>query len=315
MRKILVTGGSGFVGSHLLELLGADPNLELHATAFGQLDQDLSEILTNVTFHRLDLTDFPSTAKLIEAVTPDQIYHLASFAATGKSFAQAQAVLSNNSTLQLNLLEAIRQYAPHARTLIVSSAEVYGEVAAADLPIQETQPLRPANPYAVSKLTQEMLAYAYQKSYGLTLIRVRPFNHIGERQTDAFVIASFAKQIARVEAGLLDQVSVGNLNAIRDFTDVKDVVKAYQLLMQKADVSEVYNLGSGQGVKIKDMLDALLKLSSAQIKVITDPAKTRPQDSTAMVADCAKLNQLGWQTQISLEQTLKRVLDYWRGQV
>lgn len=315
MRKVLVTGGSGFVGSHLLELLSADIDLELHATTYGQLDQGLSEILKNVTFHQLDLTNFSSTVSLIKNIVPDQIYHLASFAATGKSFTQAQAVLNNNSTLQLNLLEAIRQYAPRAKTLIVSSAEVYGEVATEDLPIKETQPLYPANPYAVSKLTQEMLAYAYHKSYGLTLIRVRPFNHIGERQTEAFVIASFAKQIAQVEAGLLDQINVGNLSSIRDFTDVKDVVKAYQLLMRKADVNAVYNIGSGRGVKIKDALDMLLKMSSAQIKVMSDSAKARPQDSTAMIADATKLNQLGWQAQISLEQTLKRVLDYWRGQV
>lgn len=312
---VLVTGGTGFVGSHLLELLEQDPNLELHATAFGTVDKALLKLLPKTTLHQLDLTQFESTALLIQKLKPDQIYHLASFAATQKSFAQAEKILSNNTILQLNLLEVIRLHAPKAKVLCVCSADEYGISLPDELPMKEDHPFRPIEPYAVSKICQDMLAYVYASSYHLNIVRVRPFNHIGERQTEAFAVSSFAKQIAQIEVGQAQEIKVGNLDGVRDFTDVKDMVRAYKILMEKGQVGEVYNVGSGQGVSMREVLNQLILLANRTIKVEIDPDKMRPSDIKSMVADASKIRALGWQSTIMFKQTLTRVLDYWRGQI
>lgn len=314
-QVVLVTGGSGFVGSHLLELIQNDPDLQIHATAYSEVDTELQHLLPRVKFHQLDLSQFAPTVELIKAIAPTQIYHLASFAAVGSSFAQAQKIMLNNTSLQLNLLEAVRVSSPATKILFISSAEVYGLSQADEIPISETHPYRPLNPYAVSKLSQDMLAYAYGQSYQIPIVRVRPFNHIGERQTEGFVVAEFAKQIAEIEIGKRTELRVGNLDAVRDFSDVKDVVQAYQLLMTKGNPGEVYNLGSGSGVPIKEILETLIKLAKAKIPVSVDQQRVRPSDLPVMIADATKLRALGWEPHIPLETTLSRVLDYWRKMV
>jgi len=314
-QTVLITGGSGFAGSHLLELLSQDKELAIHITTFGQLPEYLVGLLPSENVHQVDLTQTQATAQLIASLKPTQIYHLASFTATGSSFAQAEKILANNTLLQLNLLEAVRLHAPTARVLSICSADEYGLSLPEELPINEAHPFRPVNPYAVSKISQDMLAYVYATSYRLDIVRARPFNHIGERQTEAFAIATFAKQIAQIEAGQADKLKVGNLEAIRDFTDVKDMVKAYKLLMQRGQTGEVYNIGSGQGLSMKIILDNLISFSKQKIEIINDPEKMRPSDVKIMFADISKIMALGWRPEITLDETLKRVLDYWREQI
>jgi GDP-4-dehydro-6-deoxy-D-mannose reductase len=230
----------------------------------------------------------------------------------GSSFAQGQQVLANNLELQLNVLEAIKEHCPQARTLIVGSAMEYDTLNQTSPHINENHPLGPVSPYAVSKVMQDMIGYSYGFSYKLDIVRARPFNHTGERQTADFAIPAFAKQIVAIERGELDQLSVGNLDAIRDFTDVKDVVQAYIQLMNSGTIGDVYNIGSGQGHSMQDILVQLCHLSTAQIRVVQDPAKIRPLDVPQVVADITKIKQLGWQPQVTLQQTLQRVIEYWR---
>lgn len=310
---ILVTGGTGFAGSHLLEALLTAGRTNLHTTHFGNTVQ-LPFDTSSVQFHQVDLTNKQATEALIQKVQPDQIYHLASFAAVGKSFQQADGLLKNNIGLQLNMLEAVRQFKPDARVLSIGSAEEYGLVNSSDpnFTIDESFPFNPINPYAVSKLTQEHLAVAYLNSYQLQIVRVRPFNHIGERQSLEFVIPAFVSQLVQIEKGQATTMKVGNLEVTRDFTDVKDMARAYMLLMEKGQVGEVYNVGSGMGWKIADVLNELIKLSSAKVTLEQDPSRMRPSDIPRFVANADKVRSLGWEPQIALTDTLQRVVTEWR---
>lgn len=311
-KKILITGGTGFAGSHLVECLLEQGEQEIHVTSMGSHHGFVHQLLHPSKIHALDLTDQQATAELLERVKPDQIYHLASIARSGSSFIEAREILTNNSLLQINLLESVRDVVPSARVLCVSSADCYD---ASETALAESDPVKPSNPYAVSKYTQELLADAYSKAFGLKIIKVRPFNHIGERQTPAFAIPAFAQQIAMIEAGQQDTLSVGNLTAVRDMSDVKDVVVAYRLIMEKGALGEVYNIGSGRGQVMQELLDQLISLSSVPVQVVTDPNRMRPSDTPHIVANISKLTQLGWQPSHLLNETLERVLNYWRTQV
>ncbi|MBD3279180.1 MAG: NAD-dependent epimerase/dehydratase family protein [Candidatus Pacebacteria bacterium] len=307
--KILITGGTGFAGSHLVEALLAQGKQKIHVTAYQDQSNIVHQLIPHEAIHQLDLTKTKPTTKLIAQIQPDQIYHLAALAAVGKSFAQTRSVLNNNLQLQLNLLEAVKTHAPQARVLIVGSAMEY---APQNQPLKETDPLGPASPYAVSKITQDMLGYAYQQSCKLNIVRCRPFNHLGERQASGFVVPDFAQQIINIEQGQQQQLKVGNLAAVRDFTDVKDVVKAYILLMKQGQTGEVYNIGSGQGYSIQQLLDWLIELSSIKIKVEVDQQKLRPVDIPKVIADNSKIAALGWQPTIKIKDTLARVLNHMR---
>ena len=309
--KILVTGATGFAGSHLLETLSSLGEHEVFGTRFrsgGSSEPHMNQH----SMISLDLTDKGATMDVVRQVKPDQIYHLASFAFVGKSFERGEEVLSNNIQVQVNMLEAMRLHVPNARMLSIGSAEEYGYSESGELPISETHPFRPINPYAVSKLTQEMLALAYAKSYELDIVRVRPFNHIGERQSSDFAIPAFAKQIVAIERGLQEKISVGKLDAIRDFTDVKDMVRGYALVMDKGVSGDVYNIGSGVGVKMQSVLDQLVELSGNSVEIAYDIERVRPFDIPEIVADNKKICALGWNPTIPLSDSLRRVLEYWR---
>ena len=312
-EPILITGGTGFAGSHLVEALLAAGYSNIHVTSYGSSAP--KEWGYTVTVHKVDLTNKDQTFELFHQVLPTQIYHLASFAITGNSFDKAAYILQNNSLLQVTILEACKVVTPEAKILIIGSAEEYGSV---QLPepdrIDESYPLRPVNPYAVSKVTQDLLAQAYQLSFKLKIIRVRPFNHIGERQTPHFAIPSFAQQIVAIERGQQNHLSVGNLEVVRDFSDVKDIVQAYILLLEKGQVGEVYNVGSGQGYSIKSLLDQLSSFATVPITVTVDSAKYRPLDVPRIVANNDKIRKLGWEPTIPISETLKRILEYWRHQ-
>ncbi len=311
-QKILITGGSGFVGSHLVEYLRQCGEGQIHITTYGSSDDLVQKLLPTEAIHQIDLTDSEATSDLITDLQPDQIYHLASFATTGLSFEQVGRTLQNNTQLQLSLLEAVRMQSPDSRLLIVGSAEEYGLSHDGELPIKEDHPLRPVNPYAVSKITQDLLAYAYTHSYNLNIVRVRPFNHTGERQTTQFVVPAFMEQIVAIEAGRQPTLKVGNLDSIRDFSDVKDIVKAYTLLMTTGKTGEVYNVGSGVGTSLQQVVKQLQALAKVPIQVELDPTRQRPSDVPATVADISKIEGLGWQPTIALSETLERVLSWWR---
>ena len=311
-QPILITGGTGFVGSHLLEYLQTLGYRQIHLTSYNPPDQWFLDRLPASNIHQLDLTDQAKTKQLLNKLHPVEIYHLASIAVVGGSFDSLSKILDNNIKLQLSLLTAVKELQLSSRVLIVGSADEYGVSYPDELPMNELHPFRPVNPYAVSKITQDMLAYVYFKAYGLDIVRARPFAHIGERQSDAFSVASFAKQIVLVEKGKQKSLKVGNLEAYRDFTDVKDVVKAYHLLMTQGESGEVYNIGSGQKIKMSQLLNELIALAQVPIKVEVDQARLRPADIDVMLADIQKIKNLGWQPEISLKETLKRVLNYWR---
>jgi GDP-4-dehydro-6-deoxy-D-mannose reductase len=313
---ILITGGTGFAGSHLVEALLQQGFSNIHVTAYSLHENYVTKLLPAEHIHQVNLTNADDTAQLIKQLNPQQIYHLAAIAEAGQSFSAAEQTIVNNTVLQLNLLEATRLHAPQARVLIVGSAQEYdflklppGEPS---IRVSEDHPLGPGNPYAVSKVTQDLLGLSYHYAYKLDVVRARPFNHIGERQMPTFAVPAFAQQIALAEKGQSAEITVGNLEGIRDFTDVKDMVAAYILLMEKGQTGEVYNIGSGHGVKMKAVLDELVSFSSFPITVTVDQDKLRPLDVPAVIADNARIKQLGWQPTIPLNDSLLRVLTYWR---
>jgi len=311
--KILITGGTGFAGSHLVEALVEQGYENIHVTTYKGENKFISDLIGEDNIHELDLTSKQATADLINALQPDQIYHLAALAFVGKSFDEADKVLSNNINLQQNVLLAVRDHCKNARLLVIGSAEEYGvSVSDDEMPVSESHPFRPINPYAVSKVTQDMLSYSYHISYKLDIVTVRPFNHIGERQTTDFAVPAFTRQIVSIENGEQDQLNVGDLSTIRDFTDVKDMVNAYIIVMNKGKSGEAYNIGSGVGIKMSDIVDMLAKLSQKEIKVVKDESRLRPHDIPKMIADNSKIKELGWQPKISINQTLDRIINWYR---
>lgn len=319
--SVLITGGTGFVGSHLVEELLNRGFSNITVTNYGSNSGHVGTLLTEEQIIRVNLTDRAETFSLIEKLKPDYIFHLASIAVVGDSFDKAAQIFQNNISLQLNLLDAVKQHSPESRVLVVGSGAEYGmitqdsrfQISDDSKKITEQFPLNPINPYAVSKVTQDLLGLSYYLSYGLDIVRARPFNHIGERQTTDFAIPAFASQIVKVERGEQDKITIGNLDAVRDFTDVKDVVKAYITLMEKGVAGEVYNIGSGRGYSMQQILDMMMRLAKVEITVETDPAKIRPIDVPVTVADYSKLNALGWEPEIKIEETLGRVIEEWRG--
>ncbi|MDO5561266.1 MAG: GDP-mannose 4,6-dehydratase [bacterium] len=307
MQKILITGGTGFAGTHLLKALQKrDTEDEIHLTSLHEHQ------LPGVQVHALNLIDAAAVEKLIQDIQPDQIYHLASLAGVADSFKDPQTVINNNFQLTLNVLEAVRKFAPQAKILLISSAEIY-KPNLEGRPIAEDGLLEPSNPYAASKAAQDLLASAYGQSFNLNIVRARPFNHIGPGQNKGFVVADFASQIAAIEKDdQIHEIKVGNLKAARDFTDVDDMMRAYILLMEKGARGEVYNIGRGQAIKIQAILDQLLALAHKKIDVIIDQERLRPIDIPTIVADNRKIAALGWQAEVPLEETLAHILEDWR---
>ncbi len=312
-KKVLITGASGFVGHHLIEQLLLE-DYEIVAAVYGGEIDDRNGRVTSIA---LNLTEKESINQVVETTKPDWIFHLAALSSPAASFSDDNKTVVNNIVAQANLLSAAVTYTPTARVLVVGSAEEYGKVSVENLPISESCPLRPMSPYAVSKVAQDFMGLQYFLSYGLPVIRVRPFNHVGEYQTDQFVLPRFAKQLALIEASKQDPIlTVGNLEATRDFSDVKDMVRAYELAMIHGEPGEVYNLGSGNEVPVSRLLDILLSLSTADIKVKQDPARMQGSDVPRLCCDASRFTQLtGWKPEIPLESTVARVLDYWRAHV
>lgn len=277
--------------------------------------QNLSRVKDDIRLFKVDLKNAENVQKIIHEIKPDKVFHLAALPAIGDSFRNPSETIVNNATIQINLLESIRlEDLFETRVLVVSSADTYGIVAPENLPIDEDTPFVPNNPYAVSKITQDFLGLQYFLSYGLKIIRVRPFNHIGPRQSPNFVVPDFAKKIAEIEKNkTAPALSTGNLTAKRDFTDVRDIVQAYSAILMSGKIGDVYNIGSGVSYKISEILDKLLSLSKVKIKVQTDSSLTRPSDSAELLCDNRKIRKMiDWEPTTPIETTLKDTLDYWR---
>jgi GDP-4-dehydro-6-deoxy-D-mannose reductase len=317
--RILITGITGFVGSHFAELALAD-GLEVHGSyRWRSKTENIDHIRDRLHLTECDLRDLSSVQNLLGESDPDFVVHLAAQSFVAASWHAPAETLTTNTLSQVNLLEAIRaRKGTPPRFLVIGSSEEYGLVYDDELPIKETNPLRPLSPYAVSKVTQDLMGYQYYKSYGLPIIRTRAFNHEGPRRGDVFVTSNFARQIAEIEAGRREPtIFVGNLKARRDYTDVRDMVRGYWLLLQRGQPGEVYNLCSGRAWAIQEVLDFLLSRSAVRpIAVTEDAARLRPSDVPVLVGDASKIRaDVGWRPEIPFEQTLTDLLAYWRQRV
>ncbi|MFD0869752.1 GDP-mannose 4,6-dehydratase [Chlamydia abortus] len=314
--KALITGISGFVGSHLAEyLLGKQ--VEVTGTIRNRSRMDHIRHLKDIQLVECELRDPFSVESLLAKVKPDLIFHLAAQSFVPTSWNSPVDTIHNNVAGQVNIFEAVRKHDLDCKIQIACSSEEYGHVEPDEVPIKETNPLRPLSPYAVSKVAQEYLGYQYHKSYGLKVIPTRTFNHTGPRRGENFVTSNFAKQIAEIEKGIKPPVlMVGNLEAKRDFTDVRDVVRAYWLALEKGTPGETYNIASGKCCTIREMLNLLLSFSNKEITVQQDPERLRPSDVEILLGDYSKFHQAtGWKPEIPFEQTMEDLLNYWRERV
>lgn len=314
--RILVTGIAGFAGSHLAEYLLTHEAVELHGVVHRH-EHRIQHLRDRLTLHRGDLRNSLWVSELVQTVQPEYVAHLAAWSDVGGSWKQPWTTYELNIQCQLNLLESLRRWAPECRTLVVTSNEVYGLIRPEDLPIDEETPFRPNSPYGVSKVAQDMMALQYWNSHGLPTVRARSFNHLGANQSDDFVASAFAHQIAEIEAGLRPPVvRVGNLESERDFTDVRDIARAYWLLLQRGESGQAYNVGSGESHRIRWVLDTLVEMAKQPVEIQLDPERLRPSDVPISVCDNSRLARAtGWQPVRSLRDTLHELLEYWRNQV
>lgn len=319
--KVLITGITGMVGSHLADhILAEHPDVEIHGLIRWRSPLDnIRGILDRVTLHQGDLRDLSSLITIMRDAKPDRIFHLAAQSYVDQSFRAPVDTLQTNVTGTTNLLEAVRFVGINPRIHVCSSSEVYGQVREDEVPIKETTPLRPASPYAVSKVAEDLIAQQYHLSYGMDIVRTRMFTHTGPRRGDVFAESSFAKQIAEIEAGKrAGPVMVGNLDSVRTICDVRDAVKAYWLLLEKCPAGEVYNIGGAVTQTIGELLKCLCWLSSLgmRFEFRHDPSRDRPSDVTLQIPDTSKFRAAtGWTSETPVEQTLRDLLDYHRERV
>jgi GDP-4-dehydro-6-deoxy-D-mannose reductase len=311
--RALITGINGFVGGHLAEHLLASGRWDVTGLT-RQETLRFSALQRQISLVRADLMDHEQTQRAVAEAQPDVIFHLAGQPFVPESFRDPAQTLAQNTLPALHLIQAVLHERPTTRLVIIGTNEEYGQTTADQLPINETTPLRPTNPYGVSKAAQCLLTCQYHYSHRLDCVYLRPFTHIGPRQNERFVTASFARQLARIEAGLQPAtVEVGNLAAQRDLTDVRDIVAGYELAARFADSGEVYNIGSGRPVSIQDVLDQLIAGCRAAVEVRINPTLFRPIDVPLVACDATRLRRrTGWQPQYPLERTLNDILDYWR---
>lgn len=330
--RALITGVGGFAGGYLAEYLAQHTDWELFGVvrapagaAPGEADPPAAPRLrppvdpawaagVRLQVVAADLIDYEQVRRMLAEARPDLIFHLAAQAIVQRALTDPQATLVNNMVSELNLLRGVRELGLEARLMLVGSSEEYGHVQPDDLPVDEDTPFRPENPYAVSKIATDMLGLQYYIAYQMPIVRVRPFNHIGPRQSEHFVTAAFARQVARIEAGLQPPViRVGNLNSERDFTDVRDMVRAYHLALTQGVPGAVYNIGCGQSVSIRLILDMLIGLSNVAVRIEPDPLRMRPSDVPVIVCDPRRFQQqTGWRPEIALGRSLTDILNYWR---
>jgi GDP-4-dehydro-6-deoxy-D-mannose reductase len=305
----LITGAGGFVGQHLAVELDRETDWDIVA-----LQRRAGAAPTRARVLACDLLDRELVQRVLERHRPDVIFHLAAQSYVPQAIAAPGQTLTNNVLAQLNVLEACRALGLDPFVLVACSAEEYGAARPDELPLTEAQPFRPANPYAVSKIAQDMLGLQYWLAYGLRVVRMRPFNHFGPGQSDRFVLASFARQIAEAELGRAEPVVLtGDVSVERDFLDVRDVVRAYRMAVASTQPGEAYNVASGTARRLRDLLDMLLADARVSMDVRRDPARLRPSDTPRLVGDAHKLRAAtGWEPHIPIEVSLSDTLNYWR---
>jgi len=317
--NVLITGITGFAGSHL-----ADYILENHpdAQVYGMVRwrsrmENIVHIEDRIHLIEGDLKDMASLKRCLAKAQPDRIFHLAAQSFVPTSWNCPAETFAINAVGQINLFEAVLSLGISPKIQIAGSSEEYGLVNSNEVPMKETNPLRPLSPYAVSKVAQDLLGWQYFKSYGMKIVRTRGFNHTGPRRGDVFICSNFAKQIVEIEKKKRKPIMhVGNLEAKRDFTDVRDMVFAYWLSLEKGELGEVYNLGRGKTYSIQEILDMLLAISGAVVKIEVDQDRLRPSDVPVLLSDSSKFKKLtGWEPQIPFNQSLQDLLEYWRERV
>ena len=310
MKKALIIGAAGFVGSYLID------HIQKHCIWSIVVTKMPQERLTlqGADVCDLDIMNPAAITELLEEKRPDYIFHLAAQSSVAVSWKNPGLTVDVNIKGSLNVLDAVRKLDYKPRVLLIGSGEEYGHLRQDEVPVGEENVLRPGNIYAATKACQNMLGAIYARAYGMDVLMVRAFNHVGPNQSPVFVVADFCRQAAEIELGMREPViRVGNLSARRDFSDVRDVVRAYAALMEKGKAGETYNVGAGKAVEIRRILDMILSLAKKEIRVETDPARMRPVDVPVIEADIRKLQACtGWRTEIPLEKTIEETLNYWR---
>jgi len=314
--RVLITGITGFAGSHLAEyILSNHSGVEVFGIVRWRSRMDnILHIQDKIKLMEADLKDMVSLRGVLADVKPDRIFHLAAQSFVPTSWKCPAETFAINAIGEVNLFEAVLSLNQTPKIQIAGSSEEYGQVFSNEIPMKETNPFRPLSPYAVSKVAQDLLAFQYYKSYSLRTVRTRGFNHTGPRRGDVFVTSSFARQIAEIEQKKRPPViHVGNLEAKRDFTDVRDMVRAYWLSLEKGVEGEVYNIGSGQAYSMQEVLDLLMSLSRSKMEIKVDPARLRPSDVPVLLSDSSKFRTLtGWRPMIPFKQTILDLLNFWR---
>lgn len=306
--KALIIGGGGFVGGYLINEL-KNNGYEVYATCL-----ESEKIGSDCVSFVLDILKKDDISTILDKVKPDVIFHLAAQSSVALSWKKPQLTAEINVIGAINLFEAVRGYEGNPRIIVVGSGEEYGYISENSCPLKETEPLHPGNIYAATKACQEMTAEIYARAYKLDMVMVRAFNHSGPKQDSIFVISDFCRQIAEIENGIKSPVmSVGNLTAMRDFTDVRDIVRGYRLLAEKGVSGQIYNIGRGKAVTIQYILDTALSLSTAEITVERDEKRMRAADIPIIEPDITKIQtDTGWKAEITVEQTIEDTLNYWR---
>ena len=312
MSKALIIGSAGFVGNYLIDCLVDEFGMSVYGTKLAEQEYTNKK----ATIINLNILKKDEINSLLDALHPDYIFHLAAQSSVSVSWKDPQITVDINIKGAINLFEALKDLNYKPRVLVIGSGEEYGYIKNSKIPISEDTTLYPGNIYAATKACQNKIGSIYAKAYGLNIILVRAFNHIGPGQAPLFVVSDFCKQVAEIEKGLKEPIIyVGNLKAERDFTDVRDVVRAYALLIQKGIPGETYNVGSGKALTIKSILDKIINNSKKKIEIKVSPEKYRPIDVPRIEADVSKLKAItGWEPKYSIDITIKNVLDYWRGQ-
>ncbi|UEG50563.1 GDP-mannose 4,6-dehydratase [Ferruginibacter lapsinanis] len=316
MSKILITGFSGFVSQHLLKYL-SETNKEYEIIGISRT-QAAPVNFTNlhIKSYQADLKDAQITKQIINETKPDYLIHLASDSSVAYSWQNPVDSFQNNTNIFLNLVESVRQTGFKCRILSVGSSEEYGIVNMDDVPLSEEAPLNPISPYAVARVSQEMLSKVYASGYGLDIIRTRSFNHIGPGQKDNFVVSSFAKQIVENKKGNKKGFEVGNIDIIRDFLDVRDVVKAYMDILEKGERGDVYNICSGVGYSLKQILEKMMKIEKVDFGYQVNPRLVRPSDNPIIIGNNKKIQDVcNWKPLINIDESLMDIINYWKEKI
>jgi len=315
--RAFITGIAGFAGSHLADLLLSE-GIEVWGTVHSpERASNIEHCRDRLNLSVCDIADKAALSGALSEAKPDWVFHLAALSFLPTADKKPQEAVSSNILGSLNLLDCVRQCCPEATVVMISSSAVYGRVPPGELPIKEDARLKPESMYAITKVTQEHITELYHRRFNLRTINLRPFNHLGPRQSDLFVASSFARQIAEIEKGKREGViHVGDLSAERDFTDVRDVVRAYRLAAEKCEVGETYNICSGKTISIRRVLDTLLELAKIEVRVETEPSRLRSSDLSVLSGDFSKFQAAtGWRPEIPIERSLADLLDYWRERV